>query len=117
MKTFGWIACCAVVLAFGVGGCGKKEPASGGAGTTIAPAPGTTVDAVIAQKTCPVMGNPINKDIYVDYNGRRIYFCCNMCPPVFNKDPEKYIKIVDEQLKAAKEKATEKVPEKMPETR
>jgi YHS domain-containing protein len=72
---------------------------------------------VIEQKTCPVMGNPINPKIFVDYKGRRIYFCCNMCPPVFNKDPEKYIKIVDEQLKAAKEKATEKVPEKMPETR
>jgi YHS domain-containing protein len=48
------------------------------------------------------MGNPINKDIYVDYNGRRIYFCCNLCPPVFNKDPEKYIKIVDAELKAQK---------------
>ena len=28
------------------------------------------------QTTCPVMGNPINKDIYADYSGKRVYFCC-----------------------------------------
>jgi YHS domain-containing protein len=74
-------------------------------------APAATDQPVIAQKTCPVMGNPINPKVYVDYKGRRIYFCCNMCPPVFNKDPEKYIKIVDEQLKAAKEKPEPVKPE------
>jgi YHS domain-containing protein len=91
MKTLGWFACCAVVLAFAAGGCGKKEPASG-----------TTIGAVAVQKTCPVMGKEINKDIYRDYKGQRIYFCCPMCPPEFDKDPEKYVKIVDEELKAQK---------------
>jgi len=61
-----------------------------------------TEGETIAQKTCPVMGNPINPKIFVDYKDRRIYFCCKMCPPTFNKDPEKYVKIVDEQLKTAK---------------
>jgi len=46
----------------------------------------------IAQTKCPVMGGQINKDIYVDYNGRRIYFCCAGCPETFLKDPEKYLK-------------------------
>ncbi len=55
----------------------------------------------IAQKTCPVMaGNPINKDLYVDHNGRRVYFCCQMCVGKFKKDPAKYVKKLDEQLKA-----------------
>ena len=55
----------------------------------------------IAQKVCPVLGNPINPDIHVDYKGRRVYFCCPMCVPTFEKDPEKYLKKLDEQEKAA----------------
>jgi YHS domain-containing protein len=43
----------------------------------------------------------------VDYKGRRIYFCCKECPPVFNKDPEKYIKLVDAELKGAAPAKTE----------
>jgi YHS domain-containing protein len=47
-------------------------------------------DAGKAQTTCPVMGSPINKNIYTDYLGKRIYFCCNPCVQEFKKDPEKY---------------------------
>ncbi|MFW5960486.1 MAG: hypothetical protein ACOCSE_05150 [Chitinivibrionales bacterium] len=43
------------------------------------------------QNTCPVMGNPINKDLYVDHNGKRIYVCCNACITEVKKDPEKYL--------------------------
>ena len=56
----------------------------------------------IAQKTCPVMGGAISKDRFVDYKGRRIYFCCGDCVETFNKDPEKYVKKVDEELKGTK---------------
>ena len=45
-----------------------------------------------AQTKCAVnVGNPINKKIFVDYEGKRIYFCCFMCPQEFKKDPAKYI--------------------------
>jgi YHS domain-containing protein len=44
------------------------------------------------QTTCPVMGGAIDKNVHVDYKGKRVYFCCTMCPPTFNKDPETYIK-------------------------
>lgn len=44
------------------------------------------------QILCPVMGNPINKEIYVDHKGKRIYFCCEGCTNEFEKDPEKYMK-------------------------
>ena len=27
------------------------------------------------QKICPVTGNPVNPQVYVDYQGNRIYFC------------------------------------------
>ena len=43
------------------------------------------------QKTCPVMGGTINKDIYADYEGKRVYFCCDACIRTFKKDPAKYI--------------------------
>ncbi len=52
------------------------------------------------QTTCPVRGDPINKDVYVDYKGKRVYFCCAGCPNVFNKDPEKYLKILADRGEA-----------------
>ena len=56
--------------------------------------------AEIAQKLCPVTGELINRNIFVDYDGRRIYFCCDMCPAQFKKEPEKFLKKLDEQMKA-----------------
>jgi YHS domain-containing protein len=50
----------------------------------------TTVKST-EQTQCPVMTGKINKKIYVDYQGKRIYFCCSGCPAEFKKDPEKYI--------------------------
>lgn len=44
------------------------------------------------QTTCPVMGGPINKEYYTEYQGKRVYFCCPGCDEEFAKDPEKYIK-------------------------
>ena len=49
------------------------------------------------QANCPVMGGKINKDIYADYKGKRVYFCCPACIEPFNKDPEKYIKKLQEE--------------------
>lgn len=44
------------------------------------------------QTDCPVMGGKIDKTMYVDYKGMRVYFCCPGCPGEFSKDPEKYLK-------------------------
>ena len=44
------------------------------------------------QTTCPVMGGDINKNLYVDYKGKRIYVCCEGCLETLKKNPEKYIK-------------------------
>ncbi len=49
------------------------------------------------QTTCPVMaGNPVNKSLYVDAEGYRIYVCCGGCVGAVKADPAKYI----EQMKA-----------------
>lgn len=44
------------------------------------------------QKTCPVMGGKINTDVYADYEGKRVYFCCEACIGTFKQDPAKYVK-------------------------
>ncbi len=44
------------------------------------------------QKACPVReGDPIKKDIYVDYKGKRVYFCCASCKQKFLNTPENYL--------------------------
>ena len=54
--------------------------------------------AIKAQTTCPVLeGNPINKKIYMDYEGKRIYFCCGGCIKTVKKDPAKYVKMIEDQ--------------------
>ncbi|HYA41248.1 MAG TPA: YHS domain-containing protein [Syntrophobacteraceae bacterium] len=58
-----------------------------------------------SQAQCPVMGGKIDKKIYADYQGKRIYFCCTGCLEEFNKDPEKYMK---------KMEAEGVIPEKKP---
>ena len=47
---------------------------------------------IIPQTTCPVMGGAVNKKLYVDAQGKRIYVCCAGCINAVKKDPAKYIK-------------------------
>ena len=49
------------------------------------------------QTACPVMGGLVNKNVYADYQGNRVYFCCPPCRKEFKKDPEKYVKKMKEQ--------------------
>ncbi len=44
------------------------------------------------QTLCPIMGNKINKSLFVDAQGKRIYVCCNGCIGTVKADPAKYIK-------------------------
>ncbi len=44
------------------------------------------------QKLCPVMGGKINKEVFIEYKGKKVYFCCPGCETEFLKEPEKYIK-------------------------
>jgi YHS domain-containing protein len=49
------------------------------------------------QTTCPVLAGNVDKNVYVDYRGKRIYFCCKGCDAEFKKDPEKYLKKLQEE--------------------
>jgi YHS domain-containing protein len=63
-------------------GCGKAKPAAN--------------QKKVVSAVCPVMGTKIadvskaaGKTVY---KGKTYYFCCRGCKPLFDKDPEKYIK-------------------------
>jgi transcription elongation factor Elf1 len=45
-----------------------------------------------AQTECPIMGNKIDKSLFVDTQGKRIYVCCGGCIAKVKAEPEKYIK-------------------------
>jgi len=49
------------------------------------------------QTKCPVMRGKIDEKFFVDYKGKRIYFCCSGCIEEFNKDPAKYLKKMEEE--------------------
>lgn len=49
------------------------------------------------QEYCPVMGGKIDKNVYADYQGKRVYFCCTSCKQEFLKNPDKYIQKLEEQ--------------------
>ena len=49
------------------------------------------VEAIGEQTLCPVMGNPINKEVFIEYKGKKVYFCCSGCDEKFTKAPEKYL--------------------------
>ena len=43
-------------------------------------------------ETCPVTGEPVNKEIKFGFFGRTVYFCCESCLEAAKKNPEKFIK-------------------------
>jgi YHS domain-containing protein len=54
----------------------------------------TAKKTLASQTTCPVMGGAVNKKLFVDYKGKRIYVCCPGCIDELKSNPEKYIKIL-----------------------
>ncbi len=88
-----------------VNGCKKSEPpppAPTPAATTegheghehaamTEQAAATPVAAAVEQTTCPVMGGAIDKAVFVEYQGKKVYFCCPACKPKFEAEPAKYV--------------------------
>jgi len=78
------------VLSF-LAGCKKEQPPVSQSSQAAADQPAEMTVAV-EQKTCSVMeGNPINKNIFVEYKDKKVYFCCKACPERFLADPNKYV--------------------------
>ena len=83
LTIFGFVALAAIVFA----GCGGQSIANDEEKTEVA-----KIVVKKMQSHCPIMGNPVDKEVYVDYEGKRIYFCCPPCIEKFKEDPEGYIK-------------------------
>ena len=66
-------------------GCKKKTQ------TTQTPTVRQSIGEATEQTICPVMGAPIDKKYYTEYNGKKVYFCCPDCKAKFAKEPEKYL--------------------------
>ncbi len=104
------------LIGFGLTGCKKKEEPAAPTTTSIegmakqattaaedvkeeatAAAEGAketaeTMAASMEQTMCPIMdGNKIDKNVFVEYKGKKVYFCCEACKATFEKEPEKYI--------------------------
>jgi YHS domain-containing protein len=43
-------------------------------------------------ETCPVTGEPVNKNVKAEINGRTVYACCEMCLETVKKNPDLYLK-------------------------
>jgi len=76
-------------------GCKKSEPepAAPAAPAAAKMAEETLEKAaeMIEQTTCPVMDGAINKELYTEYKGKKVYFCCEGCKEKFEENPEQYI--------------------------
>ena len=97
MLTAGMLLTVLVIL----NGCEKTEP------TTTEPATNTMNQEMAQQKPdtegtmqvattteqtmCPIMNAPIDKNIFVEYEGKKVYFCCKGCETKFKENPEEYI--------------------------
>jgi len=40
--------------------------------------------------SCPVSGGPAKESSFVEFEGAKVYFCCQGCPKKFEADSEKY---------------------------
>jgi YHS domain-containing protein len=66
----------------------------------------TTQAVEVGNKICPVSGEKVGEmgDIFkTEYNGKIYNLCCAMCAKDFQKDPEKYIQKVNEELEVSGE--------------
>ena len=77
-----------------MGSPAAKQPVPG---ETKAQPAATNSPAGKEQTTCPVMGGKIDKTVYFDHAGKRVYFCCAGCPAQFKEDPEKYVKKMEDE--------------------
>jgi YHS domain-containing protein len=45
----------------------------------------------VTNKMCPVMNAAVSEKYRAEYKGQFVYFCCQGCVTMFQKDPETYI--------------------------
>lgn len=84
----------------GKGGHGLSQPeanhqgeAKGGA-PGVAAAPAKQNEGMLpssGQQFCPILGAKVDRSVFADYDGKRVYFCCPACVSRFKEDPAKVV--------------------------
>ncbi|MHC4113423.1 MAG: heavy metal-binding domain-containing protein [Planctomycetota bacterium] len=64
----------------------EKKP-----GAMMMPMPAKEIAAAAEQTMCPIMGMAIDKKVFVEYKGKKVYFCCPGCEDKFEANPAQYI--------------------------
>lgn len=77
---------------YGSKSCDKAKSCSGKKSCPMEEMNKKDSSAMKAQTMCPVMGGKIDKSLYADVKGYRIYVCCPGCIDQIKKNPDKYIK-------------------------
>jgi YHS domain-containing protein len=75
-----------ITVLFFMDGCKKQTSPPPSAANSVTKAE----PAAVEQTICPVMGGPIDKKVFVEYLGKKVYFCCEQCKGEFEKEPQKY---------------------------
>ena len=81
MKTIKTLILALILTVFAAGSLWATDAR---AAAEAKPAPQAT-----AQTKCPVLAGDINKEVYADYKGKRIYFCCAGCDAGVQERPGK----------------------------
>lgn len=89
MKKTGVIifAICLVLAVAASVSCGKAKKEDAGTGNS----------AVKYQVTDAVSGKPVNRNIYADFGGKRIYFCCEESKQNFGSNPDLFLRNLKNQ--------------------
>jgi YHS domain-containing protein len=67
--------------------CDDHEHGDHSAGWTHQP----RATVVTAQTNCPIMGGAVDENVFIEYQGQRVYFCCPGCDKTFLENPEPYV--------------------------
>lgn len=78
--------CAAVVTNASCTKSENRQPENG----TI-PSGSATIVTAKMQTMDAFSGKPINRTIFTDHEGKRIYFCCDQSRFTFRSDPQKYL--------------------------
>jgi hypothetical protein len=90
LKSIGVLVVVCVSLV--VTGCGQKGSADRAKlGQEQQKQDKTIESGGTVQQTCPVTGNPIDEDLYVDYEGKRIFVADSLSLQAVQNDPEAYL--------------------------
>jgi len=73
-----------LAAAFFLAGCGEQAAPTGQSPS----AEQSASTALKPQATCPIMNSPIDKSLYADVNGHRVYVCCTGCIEQVKANPK-----------------------------